>query len=50
MKIIKFKIVAYLILALFAGFITGSCENCDDGNNFEDQETTTVIDTLSIKN
>lgn len=48
MKTLKFKILTYLIIALFAGFITGSCEDCDDGNNFEDQETSQSIDTLSI--
>ena len=50
MKALKFKIITYLILALFAGFITGSCEDCDDGNNFEDQETAKNIDSLSVGN
>ncbi|MFY0481148.1 hypothetical protein ACI6PS_00970 [Flavobacterium sp. PLA-1-15] len=48
MKSVKIKILTYLVLALFAGFITGSCEDCDDGNNFEDEQNTTVTDSLSI--
>jgi len=51
MKALKFKIITYLILALFAGLITGACGDCDDGNNFEDQEETTLsIDSLSVEN
>lgn len=50
MKTIKFKLIAYLALALFAGFLTFSCGNCDDGNNFEDQQSTTVMDSLSVIN
>lgn len=48
MKNLKFKIIAYLVMALFAGFITGSCEKCDEGNNFEDQQNSTVTDSLSV--
>ncbi|MDR6969306.1 hypothetical protein J2X31_003336 [Flavobacterium arsenatis] len=48
MKTINFKILAYLAFALFAGFLTFSCGNCDDGNNFEDQQSTQVIDSLSV--
>lgn len=50
MKSLKFKILTYLIIALFAGFLTGACEDCDDGNNFEDQETAQTIDSISIGN
>ena len=50
MKAQKFKIITYLALALFAGFLTFSCGNCDDGNNFEDQETTQLVDSLSLVN
>lgn len=49
MKAIKFKVMAYLILALFAGYATTSCESCDDGNNFEDQESAIVTDTLLVE-
>lgn len=49
MKTLKFKIVTSLIAVLFAGFITGSCEACDDGNNFEDQPTSQALDSLSIE-
>lgn len=50
MKTPKFKVMTYLIMALFAGYLMGSCEDCDDGNNFEDQETTQSLDSLSIGN
>lgn len=51
MKVLKYKIITYLILALFAGFITGACGNCDDGNNFEDQEEIAKsLDSLSVAN
>jgi len=50
MKTLKFKIITYLTMALLAGFITGSCEDCDDGNNFEDQEITQSVDSLSVEN
>lgn len=49
MKAIKFKVMTYLVLALFAGYVTTSCEACDEGNNFEDQESAIVIDTLSVE-
>jgi|GEM_PF-4121516 len=50
MKTLKFKIITYLIMALFAGFITSSCEDCDDGNNFEDQQQIQYTDSLSVEN
>ncbi|WP_157485995.1 hypothetical protein [Flavobacterium soli] len=49
MKAINLKIVTYLFVVLFAGYATTSCESCDDGNNFEDQEATLVTDTLSVQ-
>lgn len=49
MKNHKFKIITYLMIALFAGFATESCEKCDDGNNFEDQESAIMVDTLSVQ-
>jgi len=50
MKTLKFKIITYLMVALLAGYITGSCEACDDGNNFEDQEMAKPVDSLSVGN
>lgn len=50
MKTPKFKVITYLIMALFAGFLTGSCEDCDDGNNFEDEQISQPLDSLSVGN
>ena len=50
MKAPRFKVMTYLIMALFAGYLMGSCEDCDDGNNFEDQQITQPIDSLSVDN
>jgi hypothetical protein len=50
MKSTRFKLTAYLLTALLAAFLTGACEDCDDGNNFEDVEQTILVDSLSVKN
>lgn len=50
MKTPKIKIITYSAMLMFAVYITGSCEKCDEGNNFEDMETTFAIDSLAIEN
>jgi len=49
MKPLKPKLITYFLLLLFASILTGSCGNCDDGNNFEDEESARIIDSLEVR-